>query len=130
MFNSCSLQIYFQSIIKINDGDFAKLVTGLMDTLCAVTLTYIQQETLTYKTLPTMTELMISGLIPPASSAALEAISWRSMAVKLASEPPYVPNGVRFAATINTSFTAAMWNKNKSCTNISHLKHALITLSQ
>ena len=51
-------------------------------------------------------EVTISGLIFPASRAARAAISCKSVAVKFVNFPPYVPKGVRFAATMNTSLTA------------------------
>ena len=51
-------------------------------------------------------ELTISGLIFPASRAARAAISCKSVAVKFVNFPPYVPKGVLFAATMNTSLTA------------------------
>ena len=61
---------------------------------------------LTWNTFPMTTELTHSGLMFPDASAALVAISCRSVAEYFISLPPYVPNGVLLAATMNTSFTA------------------------
>ena len=60
----------------------------------------------TWNTFPTTIELTISGLIFPASRAARDATSCRSVAVKLVNFPPNVPKGVLFAATMYTSLTA------------------------
>ena len=61
---------------------------------------------LTWNTFPMTTELTHSGLMFPDASAALVAISCRSVAEYFISLPPYVPKGVLLAATMNTSFTA------------------------
>jgi hypothetical protein len=58
-------------------------------------------------TFPKMMELMRSGETLADSRAALEAAKPRSVAETFFSFPPYVPNAVRFAATINTPETAA-----------------------
>lgn len=57
-------------------------------------------------TFPTMTELISSGLTFPATSAALEACTIRSVDEVLTNLPPKVPKAVRFAATMKTSDTA------------------------
>ena len=48
------------------------------------------------------TESICSGFKPAAVIAALLATSCRSVMVFFTNFPPYVPNGVRFAATTNT----------------------------
>lgn len=49
-----------------------------------------------------MTVSTISGFTLAAARAALEATVCKSQAVVLTNLPPYVPNGVRLAPTINT----------------------------
>lgn len=56
----------------------------------------------TCMTFPMMTLFMSSGATAPAARAALAACSARSVALWSFSTPPYVPNGVRLAATIKT----------------------------
>ena len=64
-------------------------------------------------TFPTIMESTASLGTFPASRAALEAISWRSMAENGVSLPPYAPNGVRLAATMYTFFTATNKKNNQ-----------------
>ena len=59
-------------------------------------------------TLPMITESIKLGSTPPAARAALDATTPSSVGLTLRSLPPNVPNGVRFAATMNTPLAAAM----------------------